>query len=223
MSNNSRKLLRFEITKMLIACSLKINLLCYLLQFSAYFRSLYIPSFVIIGRVVSRLWQVEICPDAFTVLVIGLNPTYSVAITLPMSPWRGHKNYNGDIYITRFLVAEKVRARPSAVQQCFVRDADSRSSLSVLTHRNRQREREREREREWEKQRWDEARWKETRLSDFRECHPYTNVSCMQLCHSPANSYLRPLHCLPIVYMQTPCTVWIYTVSQKNKTLNSCT
>jgi len=93
-----------------IACSLKINLLCYLLQFSAYFRSLYIPSFVIIGRVASRLWQVEICPDAFTVLVIGLNPTYSVAITLPMSPWRGHKNYNGDIYYQVFGRGEGTRS-----------------------------------------------------------------------------------------------------------------
>ena len=110
LSNNSRKLLRFEITKMLIACSLKLNLLCYLLQFSAYFRSLYITSFVIIGRVVSRLWQVEICPDAFTVLVIGLNHTYSVAITLPMSPWRGHKNYNGDIYYQVFGRGEGTRS-----------------------------------------------------------------------------------------------------------------
>jgi len=219
LSNNSRKLLRFEITKMLIACSLKINLLCYLLQFSAYFRSLYIPSFVIIGRVVSRLWQVEICPDPLTVLSIGLNPTYSLAITLPMSPWRGHKNYNGDIYYKVFGRGEGTRStecRPAVFRTgCW---------FSIFTEcTDPPQPTEREREREWEKQRWDEARWKETRLSDFRECHPYTNVSCMQLCHSPANSYLRPLHCLPIVYMQTPCTVWIYTVSQKNKTLNSCT
>ena len=110
LSNNSRKPLRFEITKMLIACSLKKNLLCYLLQFSAYFRSLYIPSFVIIGRVVSRLWQVEICPDPLTVLAIGLNPTYSLAITLPMSLWRGHKNYNGDIYYQVFGRGEGTRS-----------------------------------------------------------------------------------------------------------------
>jgi len=39
LSNSTRKLLRFEISKMLIAV-LKIDLLCYLLQFSAHFRSL---------------------------------------------------------------------------------------------------------------------------------------------------------------------------------------
>ena len=45
LSNSTRKLLWFEITKTLIAVQ-KINLLCYLLQFSAHFRSLYSVSLV---------------------------------------------------------------------------------------------------------------------------------------------------------------------------------
>ena len=205
MSNNSRKPLRFEITKMLIACSLKKNLLCYLLQFSAYFRSLYIPSFVIIGRMVSRLWQVEICPDPLTVLAIGLNPTYSLAITLPMSLWRGHKNYNGDIYYQVFGRGEGTRStecRPAVFRTgCW---------FSIFTECTNPPQ-PTEREREWEKQRWDEARWKETRLSDFRECHPYIHQCFLhaivpQPCEflspttplSPDRIYANAVHCLDL-------------------------
>jgi len=218
LSNNSRKPLRFEITKMLIACSLKINLLCYLLQFSAYFRSLYIPSFVIIGRVVSRLWQVEICPDPLTVLAIGLNPTYSLAITLPMSPWRGHKNYNGDIYYQVFGRGEGTRStecRPAVFRTGFWF-----SIFTECTDQPQPTERERENEKNRDEMKRDEKRrgcltsGNATHTPMFPACNCATARRILISDHSTVSrSYICKRRAL------SGSTPWV----KKNKTLNSCT
>jgi len=47
LSNSTQKLLRFEITEMPIEVK-KINLLCYLLQFLAHFRSLRLESYIVL-------------------------------------------------------------------------------------------------------------------------------------------------------------------------------